>query len=807
VLAREGLIWTCTHLVISYFWATDTRNSLTDRFMKNLISSIFSAITRYFLVIIGLAFLFIGCIVGFIVFIELQLPDVEVLKDVHLQVPLRIYSKEGQLIAEYGSYRRNPVHIEQVPKPLVQAILSTEDQRFYSHPGVDFIGLFRAFKVLLGTGQKSQGASTITMQVARNFFLSHKKTYIRKIREILLALKIERSFSKDKILELYLNRVYFGNRAYGVEAAANVYYGKNLDQLSLAEMAMIAGLPQAPSKNNPIVRPQAAVERRNHVLLRMLGVGDINKNQYLQAIHEADSASYHGPLVEVNAPYVGEMIRQYLVQQSGEDVYDHGYSVYTTISGPMQNAAVNALQNGLIEYTERHAYSSSKQNLGEPTSLTQNIWRQKLNQLILPYNLLKPGAVLQTRSEDALILLADGRKLKVPLTADKNIKAGDVVWLRAVGTSWQIDSLPQIQGALISIDPQNGAVLALVGGFDFTLSEFNRVTQAQRQPGSVFKPFIYSAALEKGYSLASTINNAPIVMNDTGEDNVWRPRNDDRKFSGITRLREGLIHSLNMVSIRLLEEAGIPYVANFAQRFGFDPQQLPQTLSLALGSGLASPMTIASAYSVFANGGYKITPYYIDKIIDEDQKPLYTANPPTACADCITRPDADKPANPAAQVLDTQNAYLMTQALQDAIMHGTGQAAKELQRSDLAGKTGTTNNKVDAWFSGFNSRIVTTVWIGYDDLSSTHEYGSEIALSIWIKFMHSALAGMPISTMPQPPGIVTARIDPETGLLAADDQQDAIFEVFRQGTEPRTQAPTNNLAGNKTGNEVPGEIF
>ena len=778
--------------------------------MKNLLSAIFRAIARYFLVIIGTIGLLAAGLIGFGVFIEMQLPDVNVLKDFHMQVPLRIYSREGQLIAEYGASRRVPATLDQVPKPLIQAILATEDQRFYSHPGVDFIGLFRAFKVLLGTGQKSQGASTITMQVARNFFLTHKKTYIRKIREIFLALKIERTFSKDKILELYLNRVYFGNHAYGVAAAANVYYGKTLNQLTLAEMAMIAGLPQAPSRNNPIARPEAATERRNHVLLRMRGVGEITNAQYQQAIHEVDKASYHGPLVVVNAPYVGEMVRQYMVQQYGEGVYDHGYSVYTTLSGDLQNAADRDLEEGLVNYSERHGYHPATETLDQSQPSWKTLWQQKLSQLSLTNNLLQPAAVIQVNGQSIQALLADGSTILIPWQglswaapaldngargalpqqADGLAKTGDIIWVKQDADGWRLETLPQIQGALISLNPQNGAILALVGGFDFSLSEFNRVTQAQRQPGSVFKPFIYSAALNNGFTLASTINDAPVVMSDTGEDKIWRPRNDSRQFSGMTRLREGLVRSLNVVSIRLLQDVGIPATINFVQRFGFDAEHLPKTLSLALGTGLTSPMGVATGYSVFANGGYLITPYYIDHIVGDDQQIVFQANPAQACALCITNPQAaQSQTHIAPQAIDPQNAYLITQALQDAIVHGTGQAAKALQRPDIAGKTGTTNNKIDAWFSGFNSQVLTTVWIGYDDLTPTHEYGGEVALAIWIEFMRTALAGMPLSTMPQPPGIVTARIDPGTGLLANALQQNAIFEIFREGSEPHAQAP------------------
>lgn len=770
--------------------------------MKKFWVRMFRLSGRYLLAFVTVFIVLVMVAAGFIATIETQLPDVEVLKDVHMQVPLRVYSREGLLISEYGSSRLMPISLNEVPKPLIQAILSTEDQRFYSHPGVDFIGLFRAAKVVLGTGQKSQGASTITMQVARNFFLTHKKTYIRKIREILLALKIERSFSKDKILELYLNKVYFGNRAYGVAAAASVYYGKTLDQLTIAEMGMIAGLPQAPSKNNPIIRPKEAVQRRNHVLLRMLGTGAITRDQYRQAIVELDKASYHGPQLGVNAPYVGEMVRQFMVQQYGEQVYDKGYAVFTTISAPLQKAADRALQKGLIDYTHRHGYIPSRQRLSQSGSNWQDVWRKKLNQLSLYSNILHPAAILQVNSENLSAMLASGQTIYVKDNT-KNLQTGEVIWVMEGNQGWSLESYPKVQGALVAMDPQTGGILALTGGFDYSASEFNRATQAARQPGSGFKPFIYSAALDKGYTLASTFNDAPIVIKDSGEEKIWRPQNSSKQFYGPTRLREALIQSRNMVSIRLLQEITVPYTIGFIERFGFDKKDLPETLSLALGTGLTSPLKITTGYSVFANGGYKITPYFIDKILTEDQQLVYAANPATACQSCLTS-DSDQPLESGApRVLDPQNAYLITHALQDVIVHGTGKAALVLNRSDLAGKTGTTNDEADAWFIGYNSRIVATVWVGFDDLSPTYEYGGGAALPVWIDFMRTALGAIPPSAMPQPPGIVTARIDPQTGLLALPGQANAMFEVFIQGKEPKEEAPVAQ-ADSST---APGEIF
>ena len=625
------------------------------------------------------------------VYMEYNLPDVTVLNDVHMQVPLRIYSADDKLIAEYGAKRRAPVTIDKVPQQLIQAILATEDSRFYSHSGVDMIGLVRASIAVITTGRKVQGASTITMQVARNFFLTRKKTYSRKLREILLAIKIDQTLTKQKILELYLNKVYFGNRAYGVAAAAHVYYGKSLDELTLPEMAMIAGLPQAPSRNNPLNDPENALKRRNHVLKRMLDVGYINQATYEKAIQSPQTAQYHEDRVHLEAPYVAEMARQAVVMMYGLRAYDAGLKVITTVSSPLQNDALGALQAGLIAYSQRHGLK---------------------------------------------------------------------------------DRIPKVQGAIVVLNPTNGAILALQGGFDFQYSSFNRALQAERQPGSSFKPFLYSAALAKGYTLASTINDAPLMIRDSGENVWWRPQNDTEEFYGPTRLRVALAESRNLVSIRLLRAIGIPYAVDYLQRFGFDADQLPHTLSLALGSGELTPLQIASGYAVFANGGYHVTPFFIEKIVDEKNTVLYQA-------------EAEEP----AQVVTPQNAYIMTQAMRSVIQSGTAQAAKTLNRTDLAGKTGTTNDQIDAWFSGFNSNLLATVWVGFDqNEQSLHEYGAQVALPIWIQFMKVALADQPLATMPQPADIVTARINPKTGYLASAGEKGAIFEVFEKQDMPKQYA-------------------
>lgn len=630
-------------------------------------------------------------------YMEFNLPDVSVLNDVHMQVPLQIYSADGKLMGEYGAKRRAPVQIDQVPKQLIQAILATEDARFYSHSGIDLIGLVRASIAVITTGRKVQGASTITMQVARNFFLTRKKTYSRKIKEILLAIKIDHELTKEKILELYVNKVYFGNRAYGIAAAADVYYGKPLNQLTLPEMAMIAGLPQSPSRNNPLNNPANALKRRNHVLKRMLEVGYINDATYQKAIQAPSTAKYHEEHLSVHAAYVAEMVRQAMVMMYGARAYDSGLKVTTTISSTLQNDAVNALQSGLLAYSKRHGWQ---------------------------------GAV------------------------------------------------PKVQGAIVALNPNNGAILALQGGFDFKNSAFNRVLQAERQPGSSFKPFLYSAAFAKGFTLASTINDAPIMIRDSGENAWWRPQNDTEEFYGPTRLRVALAESRNLVSIRLLQAMQIPYAIDYVQRFGFDPNKLPHSLSLALGSNVLTPMQLATGYAVFANGGYHVTPYFIEKIEDENGKVLY-----------------QEAAQPHVAIVTPQNAYLITQAMHSVIESGTARAAKVLNRSDLAGKTGTTNDQVDAWFSGFNSNVLAAVWVGYDDHeNSLHEYGAQAALPIWIQFMKDALANQPMATMAEPADIVTARIDPETGLLASPGEKNAIFEVFDKQDMP-TRFARNDAGG------------
>lgn len=649
-----------------------------------------------------------------------NLPEAAILKDVKLQVPLRIYSIDRKLIAEYGDKRCNPIPLSQIPSDLINAVIATEDRRFFNHPGVDIRGIIRATLYLIATGNKEQGGSTITMQVARNFFLSRRKTYLRKINEILLALKIEKELTKNEILELYLNKIYFGKHAYGIAAAAAVYYGKKVEELSLAQMATLAGLPQAPSSINPINSPQAALKRRNLVLDNMLSNGYITNEQYQEATLEPIETFYHGKVLELEAPYIAEMVRQELVDRFGEEIYDRGYEVITTIRSDMQVAANSALKKALLEYDQRH--NNRKTNIANDTEafLLEDI---KLNQMYI------------------------------------NKK------------------YPEIEGAIVALNPNNGSILSLVGGFSFQKSPFNRATQAERQPGSNFKPFIYAAALENGFTPATIFNDAPIVQEGSVFLEDWRPQNHTKEFYGPTSLRTGIIKSRNLVSIRLLQTLGIEKAIEFIEKCGFSSNKLPKTLSLALGTNLVTPLELAAGFSIFSNGGYKITPNFINSIYDYQGNLLFSATP-----------------SEPIQVISPQTAYLMTSMLQDAITKGTGKKALQLGRKDLAGKTGTTNDHFDAWYTGYNKDLVVTTWIGFDEPKSIGEYAVNTALPMWIYFMDKVLRNLPESPPVQPAGIVSVKIDPSTGLLARPDQQDSIYELFTKETVPTEITPriTNN---------------
>jgi penicillin-binding protein 1A len=752
------------------------------------------------------AFIILGCVYSYL---ALRLPDVSQLRDVQLQVPLRVYSSDGKLIAEFGEKKRVPVTIQDTPKLLIDGILDTEDQRFFEHSGVDLFGLVRAAKIVFLTGKKSQGASTITMQVARNFFLSRDKTYGRKLNEILLAIKIDQEFTKNEILELYLNKIYLGQRTYGVAAAAQLYFGKNLNQLTVAELALLAGLPQAPSRGNPLVNPKGAIERRNHVLMRMYENKHINIATYKAAIAEPLNVTYHEPGVDVQAPYVAEMVRAAMVQQFGSDVYDKGYKIYTTIDSHLQELANNSLRQGILAYDRRHGYRGPEKNLGSPREANFEAWRKQLNDLPLT-NVLLAAAVTAENDSTISALLANGNIINInkhgwSWAGNNSVKIGDVIRVnKNPKGEWQLTQIPKVEGALAALNPNNGAILALIGGFSYAKSNFNRATQSDRQTGSALKPFIYSAALNKGFTLASLVNDAPIVIAQAGTNIVWRPQNDNLNFTGPTRLRVGLSKSRNLVSIRLLQAIGIPYAIEYLQNFGFAANQLPATPALALGTAGINPTQMAAAYATFANGGYKVTPYFINTIKDSNDKVVFQAQPlvvpTTTTTSTNINPSAQQ--NFAPRTITPQNAYLINDALKDVIRSGTATSALILHRSDLAGKTGTTNNQSDAWFCGFNGDLSTSVWIGFDHLESVYEHGAQAALPIWTDFMGQALQGKTEHSMAEPEGIVTAKIDPRTGLLASPGQKNAIFEMFSKDTAPKQTAPTSDNATTTTNEEV-----
>ncbi|RMD79730.1 MAG: penicillin-binding protein 1A, partial [Gammaproteobacteria bacterium] len=737
------------------------------------------------------------------------LPPVERLKEVHFQVPLRIYTRDGRLIAEYGDKKRTPVKIEDVPPLMVKAVLAAEDDRFYRHPGVDWQGILRAAWHLLLTGRKTQGGSTITMQVARNFFLSSEKTYLRKLREIVLALRIERELSKDEILELYLNKIYLGQRAYGVAAAAQVYYGKPLKELTLAQMAMIAGLPKAPSRDNPIASPERARARRDYVLRRMRELGYIGEAAYRRALAAPITARSHRLRPEVEAAYAAELVRAQLLARYGERAYTMGLAVRTTLDGRLQQAAVAALRGALEAYDRRHGYRGPEARVSLPPGAGPEAWRRALaGRAVLGG--LRPAVVVAVGERAAAAYIKDpalpeGGRLGLlpweglswarpyrdenhrgpaPRSAGEVVAVGDVVRVRPrPDGAWDLAQLPQVEGALVALRPEDGSVAALAGGFDFRRSKFNRAVQAARQPGSAFKPFVYSAALEHGFTAATVVNDAPVVFDDPALERAWRPENYSGRFFGPTRLREALVHSRNLVSIRVLQAVGLEPTLRHLARFGFDPGRLPHDLSLALGSASLSPLELAAGYAVFANGGFRVTPYLIQEVRGPGGEVLMRARPAVACQACAELPEG---AHPAPRAISPQNAYLMTSMMRDVIRRGTGRRARALGRHDLAGKTGTTNEQRDAWFAGFQRRLVAVSWVGFDDSRplGRRETGARAALPMWMAFMGEALRGVPEAPFVRPPGLVTVRIDPATGLLAAPGSR-AVFETFRAGRVPR----------------------
>lgn len=749
-----------------------------------------------------------------------QLPDVETLREVRFQTPLRVYSADDKLIAEFGEKRRTPISYEQIPEDFVHALQAAEDSRFFEHFGIDIKGLTRAALQLASTGHIQSGGSTITMQVAKNFFLTRERTFSRKFMEILLALRIEQALSKEEILELYVNKIYLGQRAYGIQAASTVYYGQSIEDLSLPQLAMIAGLPKAPSANNPISNPENAIHRRNWILGRMLELGYIDKARYDDAVAQPVTARYHGSDIELSAPYIAEMVRADLYEQYGDDLYTDGLKVYTTIDSRLQQSADRALRTGLLAYTERHGYRGPEQQLDLETLSREELIEQLDD--IPSYGGLIPAIVTEVGDKSAKLIISNEYEAEIelnwdgiswakpfktvnytgaaPTTAADVLNKGDLV--RVVKDNegnWKLRQVPKVQGAIVSLNPKDGAIRALSGGFSFSLNKFNRVTQAYRQPGSNIKPFLYTAALEHGFTPASIINDAPVVFHDVSLEGNWRPENDNGKFGGPTRLREALYRSRNLVSIRLMRALGIETARNFMLEFGFEPERLPSNLSLALGSADVTPLQIVSGYATFANGGFKISPYLISRIETATGEPVFDAKPQYACPACETSTaDSEAAANGAPRIISPAGAFLIYNIMQDVIRLGTGRRALALNRSDIAGKTGTTNDQKDSWFSGFNQEVVTTAWVGYDQPTTLgrHEYGSTAALPIWIDFMRDALEGTPESVPEAPEGIINTLIDPSTGKLAYPNQSNAIREYFRKDQLPkeRARSPEEQMA-------------
>jgi len=687
-----------------------------------------------------------------------NLPSLQSLTEYQPKIPLRIYSAEGVLMGEFGEERRAVVSITEVPPQLKNAIIAAEDERFYEHAGIDYIGVLRAAYANLVSGGRRQGASTITMQVARNFFLSSEKTLTRKLYEALLAFKIEHSLTKDQILELYINQIYLGQRAYGFGAASQIYYGRALEQLTLAETAMLAGLPKAPSSYNPIANPQRAKQRQQYVLRRMMELGYITQEQHDEASKASVRTRREVREYPVHAEYVAEMVRQAIAETYPEDVYTRGFRVYTTIRQADQEIAYAALRRGVMEYDRSHGYRGAEGYVELPAAPEDDDFDEALadhpdNDTLLAAVVLSASAsqveaALRTGERITISgegLRFGGRPLDLKAVPQRRIRRGAIIRVQREGKAWQIVQMPEVESGFISLDPQDGAIRALVGGFDFGRNKFNHVTQAWRQPGSSFKPFIYSASLEKGFTAATVIADEPVVLEaeQTGSQR-WEPKNYDGKYEGPMRMRTALAKSKNMVSIRILDAIGPKYAQDYITRFGFDPEKHPPYLTMALGAGSVTAWQMARAYSVFANGGFLIQPYFILKIVDDRGNPLALANPLRAGAESL-------------RVIDPRNAFIMDSMMQDTIRMGTAARAARLGRSDLAGKTGTTNEFVDAWFAGYQPNLVAISWVGFDQPKTLgkNQTGSVVALPIWIAYMEKVLKDIPETPRNVPDGVVS----------------------------------------------------
>nr|WP_216609701.1 PBP1A family penicillin-binding protein [Vibrio coralliilyticus] len=800
----------------------------------------------------------VGTIVGFYFYVKPELPDVATLKDVKLQTPMQIFTQDGKLISQFGEKRRIPVTYDEIPPHLIEALIATEDSRFYDHPGIDPIGIARAAVVVALSGSAKQGASTITQQLARNFFLSNDKKIMRKIKEIFIAIHIEQLLSKEEILELYVNKIFLGYRSYGFGAAAQTYFGKDLQNLTLSEIATLAGMPKAPSTMNPIYSLQRATSRRNVVLKRMLDEKYITEDEYQQARAEEIMSRYHGAEIELSAPYVAELARAWMVARYGEEAYSSGMNVYTTVDSKLQSAANEAAINNLLAYDERHGYRGAEKVLWKAGQTAFD--EQKIDDTLdrVPtYGSLLPAVVTQVTAQQATVwvknqgvktlewdgikwarkFLTDDRQGPAPKAATDVLEEGEQIWVRQVETSvedgetqtaWHLSQVPNANTAFVAMDPENGAVLSLVGGFNFVHNKFNRATQSVRQVGSSIKPFIYSAAIDKGLTLATLVNDAPINQWDKSQGTAWRPKNSPPTYIGPTRLRIGLAQSKNVMAVRVLREVGLDETRQYLTRFGFDIDQVPRSETIALGAGSLTPMKMAQGYSVFANGGYYVEPHYISKVEGPFGDVEFEATPKSICRqDCeqaatetVTNefqeqdvePQDDQTPQYAPQVISEQTAFLVREMMYSNIWgggnwrdgtgwNGTGWRAQALKRRDVGGKTGTTNDSKDAWYNGYGPGMVAVSWVGFDDHNrklgrtkpnsnlgkeqiSGAEAGAKTAQPAWVDFMHTALAGVPARQKVIPPNIVRVRIDRDSGLLTNKFDSSSMFEYFLEGTEP-----------------------
>ena len=756
--------------------------------------------------------LFLMSVASLNLYIDSKLPDENKIRDIDLQIPLKIFTADNKLIGEFGEKRRTALEFGSIPVHYVNAVLAAEDDDFFNHSGVSYLGLARSLYRLAISGRVQGGGSTITMQVAGNYLTSRDINIFRKIKDIFLAYRLEKTYSKEEIFEFYVNRIFFGNRAYGIAAASEVYYGVSIKELNLAQWAMIASLPKAPSSINPLVNPKRALIRRNWVLGRMLGLEFIYQEQYDLAIKAPLTATYHGLVSEVSAPYLAESIRRSMIQEYGLDAYKEGFEVYTTLDSKKQNTANEAIKNGLEHYDKRHGFRDPENylilfpdfffelsleerlhfiNLDQEDGPLEEVLKllNSLNntQSRFPALVINLNEELQVMGFDKTIYsllwsedlnwarpyINENRRGPRPKGFPDILENGDLVWIQrgVLKESFSLSQIPDAQGALVSLDPKSGAIKAWVGGYDFFLSKFDRVSQSSPLLGSNFKPFLYSAALEDKFTASSLINDAPIVFEDIALEDKWRPRNASGKFYGPTRLREGLLQSRNLVSIRLLRELGVEKARAYAERFGFEKSRLPANLSLALGTASLSPLKNATAFSVFANGGKKVESFFIKKIMDRSGGVIFQREIPEE----------------EIQVIDERVAFLIKDILQEAGRRGTARKISELGRSDFSGKTGTTNEAESTWFTGFNNDLVTTVWVGFDQPKSlgNREFGSSIALPIWMDFIKKNQVKLKIGSSLPPPGLAVIKVDKKTGKRSQEESSDVIFEYFLEENSPK----------------------